>query len=102
MDGMIAMYANDAVLVLDPSQPIRGTAGIREALQGFLALKGTVTFEPPEVTEYGDLALVHARWTIKGNGPEGPVEMTGYTSEIVGRQRDGSWKYLVDDPGMGR
>jgi len=102
MEGMIAQYADDAVLVLDPAQPIHGTTGIREALQGFLALKGTVTFEAPEVAEYGDIALVHARWRMTGSGPEGPVEMGGYTSEVVRRGPDGTWKYVIDDPGMGR
>ncbi len=47
----------------------------------------------------GDLALLHAEWTLKGTGPDGQaVELAGRTSEVVRRQTDGSWRYVIDNP----
>lgn len=99
--GMMAQYADDCAFVSGPGQVIRGKDAIRADLEGFLGLKGHITFEPPSIVEYGEIALVHARWTLKGTGPEGPLEMSGYTSEVVHRQPGGAWQYVIDDPGMG-
>lgn len=102
IEGMMSLYTADCAFVADPSQVIHGTDGIRAVLEGFLALKGTITFSEATIVEHGDTALCHARWTATGTGPEGPVEMGGYTSEVVQRQADGTWKYVIDDPGIGR
>jgi ketosteroid isomerase-like protein len=51
------------------------------------------------VVECGDLALTKSAWTIKAKSPEGEaVEMEGNGTEVLRRQADGSWRYLIDDP----
>ena len=39
VEGALALYEQDAVLVVQPGQVARGAAQLREALRGFVALK---------------------------------------------------------------
>jgi ketosteroid isomerase-like protein len=48
--------------------------------------------------EAGGVALVVNRWSLRGQGPEGPVEMGGRSADVLRRQGDGSWRVLIDDP----
>ena len=37
--------------------------------------------------------------TLEGTRPDGrPVKSTLHTLEVVRRQPDGSWRYVIDDP----
>lgn len=96
LDSLASLYEEGATLVPQPGQVVSGIAAIREALSGFLAASPTITFGEPVVVEHGELALVHANFALKGG--DGAVLMTGLTSEVVRRQADGSWRYLIDDP----
>ncbi|MCY1083377.1 YybH family protein [Archangium lansingense] len=72
----------------------RGPA-IREALQGFLALKGPIDMKLTRVVEGPGTAVVVADWSLPT--PDGTV-LTGRTSDVVTRSADGSWRYSVDAP----
>lgn len=100
IDLLLTLYSDDAVLLPTAGQEARGKDAIREALNGFLALKGEFQFVArPTVVESGDTALVMAKWTLKGTSPEGgPVEMAGQTSDVLRRQPDGNWLIVVDNP----
>ena len=83
----------------EPGKPVTGTAGIRDVLAGVLAMKHQMTIEVPIVMESGDTALMHSHWTLTGTGPDGsPVEMDMQSTEIVRKQSDGSWKFIIDNP----
>ena len=98
-DALVALYEPDAVLVPEPGTTVSGHAAIREALGGFLALKGTIRLDTIRVYEADALALLHGQWTLNGTGPDGsPVELQGRSSEVVARQPDGSWLYRLDNP----
>ena len=43
----------------------------------------------------GDIGLTHTHWRLDIPGSEA---MEGVTAEIVRRQSDGTWKYLIDNP----
>jgi ketosteroid isomerase-like protein len=45
--------------------------------------------------EAGDLALVHWSWTMRLTDGR---EAEGATAEVLRRQADGSWKFLIDNP----
>ena len=99
LDGLVALYEPDAVLVAQPGQVARGTEAIREALGGFLAHKGTFHLEPGGVFRAGDLALLVSSWTLKGTGPDGmPLDLAATTADVVRRQPDGTWLVAIDNP----
>jgi uncharacterized protein (TIGR02246 family) len=96
----MALYEPDAILVPQPGmEPVKGTGAIRTALEGFLALKGRLELETKHVLQHGDIALLRAAWRLKGTGPDGQrVEMAHGSAEVVRRQPDGSWRYIIDHP----
>jgi uncharacterized protein (TIGR02246 family) len=99
LDAMTGLYEPEATFVAEPGVQLRGLETIREALQGFLALKPTISGEIQSVIETGGVALVVNRWRLEGTGPEGdPIEMSGLSADVVRRQADGSWRVLIDDP----
>ncbi len=96
LDGLVRdMYEDDAVLVPSPGTSATGKAAIREALQGFLSMGGNITLLGATAMQKGDLALTHSRWRMDVPGAD-PLEST--TAEVVRRQPDGSWKYIIDNP----
>jgi ketosteroid isomerase-like protein len=47
----------------------------------------------------GDLAVLYNDWAMSATDPDGKAtERTGKAIEVVRRQADGSWRFVVDDP----
>jgi len=96
---MLALYEPDAVLVPQPGQVVHGLAAIREALEGFFALKLPIRLERKRVLVMGEIALVASSWKLSGTGPDGSaVDLGGNTTEVIRRQADGTWRYVIDAP----
>ena len=96
---ILELYESDAVLVPEPGQVVHGTSAIREALSGFLALKLPIHLECKRVLVMDDVALVSSSWKLGGTGPDGSaVDLGGNTTEVIRRQVDGTWRYVIDDP----
>ena len=98
VEGALDLYEPEATFVVEPGTAVRGTAAIREALCGFAAMRPTLSGEIQGVRRGGDVALVLNRWSLNGEGPDGPVEMSGTSADVLRRQQDGSWRVLIDDP----
>jgi uncharacterized protein (TIGR02246 family) len=97
--GLLALYEPGASFVPQPGQVVTGTNAIREVLGGFLAMKGTLALNKQTVVPAGDVALLHGEWTLRSTSPDGkPVETAMRSSEVVRRQPDGTWRYVVDNP----
>ena len=100
LDALAALYESEAVFVSGPGQTVSGTTAIREVLSAFLAMKPTITVEVQTLGQLDDIALTSAKWEMTGTGPGGqPVVMRGHSSEVCRRQADGTWLFIIDDPG---
>jgi len=74
-------------------------AGVRESLAGFIAMKGKLDLKVTHVLEAGGLALVTTVWSCTGTGPDGkPVELAARSADVLRRQADGSWSFVIDNP----
>jgi ketosteroid isomerase-like protein len=99
VEAVLAMYEPRAILVAPSGQAAQGAAGLREALNKFLSLKPTLTINHSRVVVAGDLALSLVRWTLTGTGSDAkPVYMEGTTSDVLRRQGDGTWLFVIDNP----
>ena len=100
LQGMMALYEPDAILIPQPgAEPVQGLQAIRSALEGFLMLKGKMELQTKHVVRHGDIALLRGAWRLRGTGPDGkPVEMAHGSAEVVRRQPDGRWLYIIDHP----
>ncbi len=100
VDGLVAVYADDAVLLPPNLPPQKGKAAIRAFWAGFLNVY-TVRFEigSDTIEGRGDLAynVGHYRFTAvpKAKGAPGVAD-EGKFVELLKKQSDGSWKYVVD------
>lgn len=98
-ESAIALFEPGASFVVRPGVVVKGTSAIRQALEGFMALKPSLTVESQQVVQAGDVAQFCARWNLKGIDPTGTmVQIGGRSSSILRRQSDGRWLFLVDNP----
>ena len=99
IDTLMTLYEPDAVLVVQPGQTVTGHEQVREALQGYIALNGTITMGSPGVVQGADLAFLASRWTLEGTGQDGqPVRLSGVSGDVVRRGTDGVWRFALDNP----
>ena len=99
LDGLLELYDPNALLMAQPGKTVQGHTAIREALGGFLALKGTFALTFQTALQTGDTALIFSRWTLSGGqSPDGPVSLAGQTSDVARRQADGGWLIMIDNP----
>ncbi|WP_448811919.1 YybH family protein [Agromyces bauzanensis] len=91
VDGLAALYEDDAVLDTGDGHAI-GSADIREFWTNLLTTGITVTLGlQADAIINGDIALTSTRL------PGGPI-----TVEVARRQRDGTWKWAIDQPALVR
>lgn len=99
VDAALELYDEDAVFAVQPGQVVRGQTEIRQALEGFAAMKPTLTGEIVKVSETTDHAVVFNSWTLKGMSPDGsPIEMGATSADVLRRDSGGQWRVLIDDP----
>lgn len=103
VEGLLSLYEPDAVFVRGPGDEVSGHAAIRAALQAFLAVGGTISFRARHAVQNGDLVLLSNDYTLVGRDAQGaPLTLTGRTSEVLRRQPDGRWLYVIDHPAGGQ
>jgi len=100
LDGLVSLYESDAVLVQQDRSEARGLEAIRQGLAGFVAMKPKIVMNVvAAVTAGNDVAVLYNDWNLEAPGPDGkPAQMSGKAIEIVRRQSDGSWRFILDDP----
>src|SRR5206468_1542727 len=82
LDGVVALYEEDAVLVTGAGRTVTGQGAIRDAYRSHLAIRSSMTLETVAAFESGGLALLHGRWSRQWKGPDGAeVNVTGTSSE---------------------
>ena len=99
LEDLVELYEPDATLVAQPGEVVTGVEAIREVLSALLAMEPTFNLEVRKVLQTGELALSFADWTLSGTGPEGEaIEMAAQTSDVLRRQADGTWCFVIDNP----
>ncbi len=96
VDTLLALYQAEATVVnMDGSESI-GFVAIRDHLAGLVRLGGSMTSTNRYAVTRDDIALVGAEWTVSFDDGRNPV--SGRSAEVLRRQPDGLWKYLIDNP----
>ena len=99
LDALMSLYEPGAVFAALPGSLAHGLAGVREGLAGFIAMKGKLDLKVTRVLEASDLALVIGVWSFAGTGSDGkPVKLAGKSADVLRRQADGSWCFVIDNP----
>jgi ketosteroid isomerase-like protein len=99
LDALMTLYEPEAAFAAQPGTLAHGPRGVRESLAAFIAMKGTLDIQVTRILEAGGLALVAGRWSFTGTAPDGsPVRLTGRNGDVLRRQADGSWRFVIDNP----
>jgi uncharacterized protein (TIGR02246 family) len=100
LETAVALYEPNASFVQESGEVAVGRAAIREILKAYIAIKPKFTVKSRSVlSQDGSLALTGLKWSATGTDPEGkPVTMSGNSTEVVRRQSDGSWMFVIDNP----
>jgi ketosteroid isomerase-like protein len=94
LDGLMDLYEEGAVFTNAQGAHV-GSIAIREVLGGYLSTGASIAMNDSVSFEAGELALVHWAWTM--TFPDGRMA-EGATAEVLRRQSDGSWKFIIDNP----
>jgi uncharacterized protein (TIGR02246 family) len=94
LDGLVALYEKDARMVAPDGSVVQGVDAIREQWQSFLAMNAQMKLRTRFAIEMDDIALLRNDFTVES--PD--LQMGSSTCEVVRRQPDGSWRYIVDHP----
>jgi uncharacterized protein (TIGR02246 family) len=99
VDALVALYEPDATLVVSGA-PVTGADNIRTTLESWLSRKGQMQLETRVVIESRNgLAVLHGVWVISPQpGDQDSLARQGVSTEVVRRQRDGTWRFVIDSP----
>ncbi|HYC54709.1 MAG TPA: SgcJ/EcaC family oxidoreductase [Candidatus Binatia bacterium] len=100
IDELVRLYEDDGVLVQQDGSSARGVEAIRHALEPMVSTRPRLRMNVVRTITAGEgLAVLYNDWTMDGKGPDGsPMELQGKAIEIVRRQPDGTWLFVIDDP----
>jgi len=99
IDALMSLYEPEAAFATQPGSLSHGLPGVRDALAGFIAMRGKLDLNVTRVLEANDLALVTTVWSFTGTGPDDePVKLAAQSADVLRRQADGSWRFVIDNP----
>jgi uncharacterized protein (TIGR02246 family) len=100
LEALLALYEPGCSFVRRDGGVARGHAEIRLVFERLLAMHARMSTEIVKVVQSGDdLAMVYNDWHMSAKRPDGqPVETRGKAIEVVRRQPDGTWRFILDDP----
>ena len=97
----MALYEPGAVLFRENGEVMTGLEAIGRQNAAIIALKPKFTIDFIHSTLSGDgtLATTRMKCHLAGTAPDGQrINSSVHTLEVLRKQPDGSWKYVIDDP----
>lgn len=103
LEGIVSLYEPDAILIGPDGQPAKGTDAIRETIKLFGIGSSKIEMNVISTTPASDeIVLLFNHWTVTAQNEDGsPLEVSGRAIEMVRRQPDGTWRFLLDHPSAG-
>jgi ketosteroid isomerase-like protein len=100
LDGTVAFYSDDAVL-LPPNAPMaKNPKSIRESWASLLGPNTAVSWNASkiEVAKSGEIGYLYGTYQLSIKDPKGgpAINDTGKILEVWKKQSDGKWKCIVD------
>ena len=100
LDGLVALYEGGATLVRLDGTSATGHEAIRAELKGILTAKPHIVMNVKTIRRGGNnIAVLYNDFHGSATDDRGKtVQIKGCAVEVVRRQPDGRWLFVVDDP----
>ncbi len=99
LDTLMTLYEADACFATQPGQLAKSPESVRQSLRNFIDLKGKLDLKVKRVLQASDLALVTTEWSFSGTGPDkNPVNIASKSADVLRKQADGTWRFVIDNP----
>jgi len=96
VETILRLYDPGATVVPNPGNPITGVADLRETLQGFVDMHGTLKGEQGPVLHGPGVATSYIPWTFDADLSGEPFHLEGVATVMLADRPDG-WVALIDD-----
>jgi uncharacterized protein (TIGR02246 family) len=98
VDAMMDLYLPDTTFISPQGKPLTTPAAVRADFAEAFAFKPTLDIHDRRHLVYRDTVLTTNHWTMQLTGPDGkPQQLTGGGIEVLQRQSDGGWRFIIDD-----
>jgi ketosteroid isomerase-like protein len=93
--GLLELYAEDAMFTFDGESRAVGLVQIERALAGFLGSSLKFMGAYVNLHVHGDMALERMKYELieEASG----VSTPGWSAEVMRRDVDGKWRFVIDD-----
>ncbi len=101
IDAIVELYEPDAIFIRANGMRAHGHAQIRIAVQELVALKAEYAIRDIVSVLSGDgsIAITRMRYAMSFTHRDGkPATVEARTMEVMRRQPDGSWRFIIDSP----
>ena len=99
LDSAISLYEPDATIEAGPGKFVSGIDAIRDFHSANMNQNAHTTINVQKIAQAGEIALLVSNWTVKGKDANGnDIDFVGRGTEVVRRQKDGAWKFVIDFP----
>jgi uncharacterized protein (TIGR02246 family) len=102
VETTVALYEPDAVLLTETGDLLKGRDAIRRHNKEFISLKTKTAIDEIKTTISGDgsIATTRMKCTSIFLDPKSgnQVRLLTNTLEVVRKQSDGTWRFVIDDP----
>jgi uncharacterized protein (TIGR02246 family) len=96
--GLVDLYVADVTYVNPDGKVLFGKEAVRADFEAILALKPQIVLGDRKHLLYRDVALTTNHWRMTFAGPDGKEQvLTGGGIEVMRKQEDGGWRYIIDD-----
>ncbi|WP_020574351.1 YybH family protein [Actinopolymorpha alba] len=97
-EALDALYAERAVLVPVPGHPVSGDQRIA-ATKHLLGYGVPITANLRHAYVVDNFAMLIVDWSIRGTASDGTdIHLAGAAADVVRRDAEGRWRYLIDNP----
>lgn len=101
IETSLAVYEADAVLFKKTGEPLKGHEAIRQNNAFLIGLKPKFAIDFIKTTFSGDGAIAtnQMKASMAGTNADGQtIQREIHTLEVLRKQPDGSWRFIIDDP----
>ena len=99
LDAAVAFYEPDAAIEAESGEFVSGSEAIRRVHSANVNPDAHITISVEKAVQVGDVALLVSNWAVKGKDAKGDdIDVAGKGTEVVRRQPDGTWKFVIDIP----